>query len=50
MKIFTDGSKDPGSGKTGAVIFVADENLQFSIRLSDNLSVFQLNCWQFQKL
>ena len=38
--IFTDGSKDPVLGKTGAGIFVADKNLQFSIRLSDNLYVF----------
>ena len=38
--IFTDGSKDPVSGRTGLGVYVAGGQFQQSIRISDNLSVF----------
>ena len=40
VHIFTDGSKDPVSGKTGLGVFVAGGQFQQSIRISDKLSVF----------
>ncbi|KAM3606960.1 uncharacterized protein V6R79_000107 [Siganus canaliculatus] len=38
--VFTDGSKDPVSGKTGLGVYVAGGGLQQSSRISDKSSVF----------
>lgn len=40
VHIFTDGSKDPVSGKTGLGVYVAGGQLQQSTRISDKVSVY----------
>ena len=41
-QIFTDGSKDPESGKTGLGVYVASSRSRQSVRTSDHLSVFSV--------
>ena len=40
LKIYTDGSKDPVSGKTGAAFIIPREKVSYFKRTSDNLSVY----------
>ena len=39
---FTDGSKDPESGKTGLVVYVDSSRTRQSVRMSDHLSIFSV--------
>ena len=41
-QIFTDGSKDQESGKTGLGVYVASSRSRQSVRTSDHLSVFSV--------
>ena len=40
VQIYTDGSKDPGSGRTGFGMYVEERQIQQSIRITDHASVF----------
>ena len=40
LVIFTDGSKDPGSGRVGFGVYVAQLDLRMGLRISDGSSVF----------
>lgn len=40
IQIYTDASKDPSTGKTGAAVFIPKHNINIQKRTSDQLSVF----------
>ena len=41
LVIFTDGSKDPGSGRVGFGVYVAQLDLRMGLRISDGSCVFR---------
>lgn len=40
LQVFTDGSKEPESGRTAAAIYIPTFNRKIAKRISDNVSIF----------
>ena len=50
LRLFTDGSKDPASRRTGAGDYVPEFDVQICRRLTDELSIYSVELWRMYNL